>query len=88
MCVLLIELAVASGDFSQNVSDLSAADVGKQLSQSLAGLADVQRKVQDLQTIQSEQDMTTLMATSISTLSIFFCASIDQTRKQLKNTLV
>lgn len=88
MCVLLIELAVASGDFSQNVSDLSAADVGKQLSQSLAGLADVQRKVQDLQTIQSEQDMTTLMATGISTLSIFFCAYIDQTRKQLKNTLV
>jgi len=57
------ELAASSGEFAQNVSDLSAADVGKQLSQSLAGLADVERKAQDLQSIQSEQDMTTLMAT-------------------------
>jgi sorting nexin-1/2 len=39
--------------------------VGKQLSQSLAGLADVERKAQDLQSVQSEQDMTTLMATGI-----------------------
>ena len=39
--------------------------MGKQLSQSLAGLADVERKAQDLQSVQSEQDMTTLMATGI-----------------------
>ncbi|KAF8809467.1 Vps5-domain-containing protein [Phlegmacium glaucopus] len=57
------ELAVTSGEFAQAVSDLSTADVGKQLSQSLAGLTDIQRKVQDLQSVQSEQDMTTLMAT-------------------------
>jgi sorting nexin-1/2 len=60
---LFIELAVSCGEFAQTVSDLSAADVGKQLSQSLTGLADVERKAQELQSIQSEQDMTTLMAT-------------------------
>jgi len=57
------DLAVCSGEFAQTVSDLSAADVGKQLSQSLAGLAEVERKAQELQSLQSEQDMTTLMAT-------------------------
>jgi sorting nexin-1/2 len=57
------EIAVSSGEFAQTVSDLSSADVGKQLSQSLAGLAEVERKAQDLQSVQSEQDMTTLMAT-------------------------
>jgi sorting nexin-1/2 len=56
-------LAVSSGEFAQTVSNLSAADVGKQLSQSLAGLADVERKAQELQSIQSEQDISTLMAT-------------------------
>lgn len=62
---LFIELSIASGEFAQTVNDLSSADVGKQLSQSLAGLTDVQRKVQDLQSTQSEQDMTTLMATGM-----------------------
>ena len=46
--------------------------MGKQLSQSLAGLADVERKAQDLQSVQSEQDMMTLMATGIYTLFSFF----------------
>ena len=69
---LYIELAASSGEFAQTVSDLSAADVGKQLSQSLAGLADVERKAQDLQSIQSEQDMTTLMATGIYSFSFSF----------------
>jgi len=68
---LFVELAVASGEFAQAVSDLSAADVGKQLSHSLAGLTDVQRKVQDLQSFQSEQDMTTLMATGMCCLLLF-----------------
>jgi sorting nexin-1/2 len=63
-----VDLAVCSGEFAQTVSDLSAADVGKQLSQSLAGLADVERKAQELQSLQSEQDMTTLMATGMYTL--------------------
>ncbi|KAG5723672.1 Sorting nexin-2 [Termitomyces sp. T112] len=57
------ELAISTGEFAQTVSDLSACDMGKQLSQSLAGLADVERKVQDLQTAQSEQDMVTFMST-------------------------
>lgn len=71
MSFLNIELAVSSGEFAQNVSDLSAADVGKQLSLSLAGLADVERKAQDLQSVQSEQDMTTLMATGKYSFSFF-----------------
>ncbi|KAG6868954.1 hypothetical protein C0993_007168 [Termitomyces sp. T159_Od127] len=57
------ELAVATGEFAQTVGDLSACDMGKQLSQSLAGLADVERKAQDLQAAQSEQDMVTFMGT-------------------------
>ena len=71
----LIELAVCSGEFAQAVSDLSSADVGKQLSQSLAGLADVERKVQELQIVQSEQDMATLMATGM--FSFFFCRKVE-----------
>ncbi|KDR80722.1 hypothetical protein GALMADRAFT_241141, partial [Galerina marginata CBS 339.88] len=57
------ELSVATGEFAQNVTELSSSDVGKQLAQSLAGLAEVERTAQDLQNIQSEQDLTTLMAT-------------------------
>ncbi|KAF8159458.1 Vps5 C terminal like-domain-containing protein, partial [Crassisporium funariophilum] len=57
------EIAVSTGEFAQNVSDLSASDVGKQLSQSLDGLADVQRKAQDIHNVQAEQDIATLMAT-------------------------
>ncbi|KAF5383683.1 hypothetical protein D9615_003643 [Tricholomella constricta] len=57
------ELAAATGEFALTVSDLSASDVGNQLSHSLAGLADVERKAQDLQAAQSEQDMVTLMGT-------------------------
>ncbi|KAG6854027.1 hypothetical protein C0991_011232 [Blastosporella zonata] len=57
------ELAFSTGEFAQTVSDLSASDMGKQLSQSLAGLADVERKAQDIQAAQSEQDMVILMGT-------------------------
>ena len=46
--------------------------MGKQLSQSLAGLADVERQVQDLQSVQSEQDMTTMMATGMFCSLFFF----------------
>jgi hypothetical protein len=67
-----IELACATGEFAQTVGDLSSSDVGKQLSQSLAGLADVERKAQDLQSTQSEQDMITLMGTGISLRYYFF----------------
>jgi sorting nexin-1/2 len=58
-----VELAVASGEFAQAVSDLSSSDVGKQLSSSLAGLAEVEEKAQEIQTTQAEQDMETLMST-------------------------
>lgn len=57
------DLAIATGEFAQTVNDLSASDVGKQLSQSLAGLAEVEQKAQDIQNAQSEQDMVTLMGT-------------------------
>ncbi|KAF8892263.1 Vps5 C terminal like-domain-containing protein [Infundibulicybe gibba] len=57
------DLAVATGEFAQTVGDLSASDVGKQLSYSLSGLSDVTRKAQDLQNTQSEQDVVTLMST-------------------------
>ena len=60
---LSLDLAVATGEFAQTISDLSASDVGKQLSHALSGLADVERKAQDTQSTQSEQDMVTLMAT-------------------------
>ncbi|KAJ6619825.1 Vps5 C terminal like-domain-containing protein [Mycena sp. CBHHK59/15] len=57
------ELSTAMAEFAQTVTDLSSSDVGKQLSQSLAGLADIERKAQDLQSLQSEQDVVTLMST-------------------------
>ncbi|KAK0188967.1 hypothetical protein F5146DRAFT_1104361 [Armillaria mellea] len=57
------EISVATGEFAQTVADLSSSDIGSQLAQSLAGLADVERKSQDSQVAQSEQDMITLMAT-------------------------
>ncbi|KAJ7446757.1 Vps5 C terminal like-domain-containing protein [Mycena latifolia] len=57
------ELATAMAEFAQTVTDLSSSDVGKQLAHSLAGLADVERKAQDLQSLQSDQDGLTLMAT-------------------------
>jgi len=60
-----IEISVATGEFAQNVSDLSSSDIGKQLAQSLSGLADVERTSQDIENVQSEQDMTTLMATGM-----------------------
>jgi hypothetical protein len=63
------EIAVCCGEFAQTISDLSSADVGKQLSQSLAGLMEVERKAQDFQSVQSEQDMSTLMATGLFSFS-------------------
>jgi sorting nexin-1/2 len=57
------ELATATGEFATAAGDLSQSDVGKQLAASLSGLADVERKAQDIQTKQTEADMITLMAT-------------------------
>jgi sorting nexin-1/2 len=61
---LFEELALVNGEFAQTMSDLASSDVGAQLSQSLSGLADVERKAQELQMIQSDHDMVTIMATS------------------------
>lgn len=58
-----VDVSLATGDFAQNVSELAASDVGKNLSQALSGLADIQRKAQDFQNVQSEQDITTLNGT-------------------------
>lgn len=58
------ELALVNGEFAQTISDLASSDVGAQLSQSLSGLADVERKAQELQMTQSDQDMVTVLATS------------------------
>ncbi|PBK99466.1 Vps5-domain-containing protein, partial [Armillaria gallica] len=65
------EISVATGEFAQTVADLSSSDIGSQLAQSLAGLADVERKSQDSQVAQSEQDMVTLMATGKFPLESF-----------------
>lgn len=59
------------GEFAQNVSDLASSDVGKQLAQSLNGLADVERISQDIHSIQAEQDITTLMSTGMLGYSFF-----------------
>ncbi|KAJ7504328.1 Vps5 C terminal like-domain-containing protein [Mycena galericulata] len=57
------ELATAIAEFAQTVSDLSSSDVGKQLAHSLAALAEIQHKAQDIQSVQSEQDVVTLLST-------------------------
>jgi sorting nexin-1/2 len=47
------ELSVATGEFAQNIGDLASSDV-----------ADVEQKAQNLQAIQADQDVATLMATA------------------------
>jgi sorting nexin-1/2 len=59
----IAELSVAAGEFAQSVSDLAEADIGEDLSASLAGLAEMERKYQEMQTGQSEQDMITFLST-------------------------
>jgi len=58
------ELSVAAGEFAQSVSDLAEADIGEDLSASLAGLAEMEKKYQEMQTGQSEQDMITFLSTA------------------------
>ena len=57
------EMATATGEFAQAISDLSSSDVGKQLAHSLAAMADVERKAQELQVNQSSHDVISLMST-------------------------
>jgi len=58
-----LELASTMGEFGQTISDLSSSDIGKQLAQSLAAMADVEQKAQEMQNTQSAQDVVTLMST-------------------------
>jgi sorting nexin-1/2 len=64
------ELAIAIGEFSQTISDLAASDVGDSLSQALEGLANVEKRAQDIQNKQSREDIMTIMSTSESTMFI------------------
>jgi len=57
------DLATATGEFAQTIRELSACDIEKQLAHSLAAMADVGRKAQELQSTQSNQDVVTLMST-------------------------
>ncbi|KAF8216564.1 Vps5 C terminal like-domain-containing protein, partial [Mycena galopus ATCC 62051] len=57
------ELATTMAEFATNVTDLSQSDVGKHLASSLAGLADVERKAQNIQSVQAEEDIVTLLST-------------------------
>jgi len=67
----LAELAAATGEFATAITDLSLSDIGKQLAQSLAAMADVQHKAEEVQTNQSQQDIMTLLATGEFTVLLF-----------------
>ncbi|KAI0923926.1 hypothetical protein AcW1_006742 [Taiwanofungus camphoratus] len=57
------ELSAATGEFAQTIGDLASSEVGTPLSSSFAGLAEVERKAQELQSMQSQEDMVTIMST-------------------------
>ncbi|KAJ1307074.1 hypothetical protein OPQ81_008053 [Rhizoctonia solani] len=55
------EVAAATGEFAEALVVLSSSDLSKQLSQSLATLADVQKKARKLEEEQSQDDIILLM---------------------------
>ncbi|CUA69207.1 Sorting nexin-1 [Bos taurus] [Rhizoctonia solani] len=55
------EVAAATGEFAEALVVLSNSDLSKQLSQSLATLADVQKKARKLEEEQSQDDIILLM---------------------------
>lgn len=57
------EVATATGEFSQSVSELGASDVDQQLAAGLVGLGEVEKTAQDLQNSQSQEDTVTIMST-------------------------
>jgi len=57
------ELASATGEFVAAVAELSASELGEQLQQTLGALANVEQAAADGQSVQSQQDMMTLMST-------------------------
>ncbi|KZT20089.1 Vps5-domain-containing protein [Neolentinus lepideus HHB14362 ss-1] len=56
-------MSTVIGEFAQTMSDLTSSDIGKQLTQSLMAMADVERKAQDLQNMQANQDIATILST-------------------------
>jgi sorting nexin-1/2 len=62
---MIVEMAIAAGEFAQTIADLSASNegLGVQLAGALAGLATVERKAQELQDKQSVDDTMTIMST-------------------------
>ena len=74
------ELAVAAGDFAQSIADLAEADIGQHLSTSLAGLANMERKYQELQNTQSEQDMVTFLSTGKSIIIVMLTIALMASR--------
>jgi sorting nexin-1/2 len=60
---IFTELASATGEFAARIHEISESDVGASLSQSIAGLAAVQRKAEDIQNEQSRRDVITILST-------------------------
>lgn len=58
------ELASATGEFAQTVSDLAASDLGKSVSHSLEALAELERKAQETESAQARADQATLLSTA------------------------
>ncbi|KAJ3815273.1 Vps5 C terminal like-domain-containing protein [Lentinula aff. lateritia] len=59
-----MEMAQAVSEFSDHVKELAeGSSQAQQLSQTLMGLAEVERKAQELHVLQSQQDMITIMGT-------------------------
>lgn len=61
--VLVLELAVTTGEFSTAIGELSGSDLNPHLSRSLSVLAEVEKKSQDLGQSQAQDDALTLMST-------------------------
>jgi hypothetical protein len=74
------ELASATGEFAQTVSDLAASDLGKSVSHSLEALAELERKAQETESAQTRADQTTLLSTAdeyarlVSSVRVRFCS--------------
>jgi hypothetical protein len=74
---LCTELALVIAEFGQTMSDIAQSDVGKVLARALSGLADVERKAQDIQDRQSRQDVMTIMSTGTTQyIDVFHMCSV------------
>ncbi|EIW79392.1 Vps5-domain-containing protein [Coniophora puteana RWD-64-598 SS2] len=59
-----VDMASATGEFATTIHDLSQSEVGRQLQSSLAGMHEVQCKSEEIQKLQSQADIVTLMSTA------------------------